>query len=154
MAYGFWLLLHDLVLHHAMQFRNLYLIFLSVSQCQGISPCYAILEWWIHQLKLNELKWISKLVTDIPNSRGSCGPQNKKLGEVITRFYNDQGLHIWYQIQIELEWPSDELSWWNKMFVYKGGTWQVDINESSNVQLENNCQAQSTIFTKRSTINN
>ena len=38
------LLLHDLVLHHIMQFRNFYLVFLSVSQCQGIAPCYAILE--------------------------------------------------------------------------------------------------------------
>ena len=31
------LLLHVLVLHHVMQFRNFYLVFLSVSQCQGIS---------------------------------------------------------------------------------------------------------------------
>ena len=38
------LLLHVLVLHHVMQFRNFYLVFLSVSQCQGIAPCYATLE--------------------------------------------------------------------------------------------------------------
>ena len=38
------LLLHDLVLHHIMQFRNFYLVFLSVSQCQGIAPCYTTLE--------------------------------------------------------------------------------------------------------------
>ena len=40
------LLLHVLVLHHVMQFMNFYLVFLSVSRCQGqgISPCYAILE--------------------------------------------------------------------------------------------------------------
>ena len=38
------LLLHVLVLHHVMQFRNFYLLFLSVSQCQGIAPCYATLE--------------------------------------------------------------------------------------------------------------
>ena len=37
------LLLHVLVLHHVMQFRNFYLVFLSVSQ-QGIAPCYTILE--------------------------------------------------------------------------------------------------------------
>ena len=37
-------LLHVLVLHHVMQFRNFYLVFLSVSQCQGIAPCYASLE--------------------------------------------------------------------------------------------------------------
>ena len=53
-----------------MQFWNFYLVFLSVSQCQGISPCYAILEWWIHQLE-----FVSKLVTDIPNFRGPCGPK-------------------------------------------------------------------------------
>ena len=29
------LLFHVLVLHHVMQFRNLYLVFLSVSQCPG-----------------------------------------------------------------------------------------------------------------------
>ena len=38
------LLLHVVVLHHSMQFRNFYLVFLSVSQCQGIAPCYATLE--------------------------------------------------------------------------------------------------------------
>ena len=38
------LLLHVLVLHHVMQFRNFYLVFLSGSQCQGIAPCYATLE--------------------------------------------------------------------------------------------------------------
>ena len=38
------LLLHVLVLHHVMQFWNFYLLFLSVSQCQGITPCYATLE--------------------------------------------------------------------------------------------------------------
>ena len=38
------LLLHDLVLHHIMQFQNFYLVFLSVSQCQGIAPCYTTLE--------------------------------------------------------------------------------------------------------------
>ena len=38
------LFLHVLLLHHVMQFRNFYLLFLSVSQCQGIAPCYAILE--------------------------------------------------------------------------------------------------------------
>ena len=38
------LLLHVLVLHHVMQFWNFYLLFLSVSQCQGIAPCYATLE--------------------------------------------------------------------------------------------------------------
>ena len=38
------LLLHVLVLHHVMQFRNFYLVFLSISQCQGFAPCYAILE--------------------------------------------------------------------------------------------------------------
>ena len=32
------------VLHHVLQFRNFYLAFLSVSQCQGIAPCYATLE--------------------------------------------------------------------------------------------------------------
>ena len=37
-------LLHILALHHIMQFRNFYLVFLRVSQCQGIAPCYAILE--------------------------------------------------------------------------------------------------------------
>ena len=31
-------------LHHIMQFRNFYLVFLGVSQCQGIAPCYATLE--------------------------------------------------------------------------------------------------------------
>ena len=35
------LLLHVLVLHHVMQFRNIYLVFLSVSQSQGIAPFYA-----------------------------------------------------------------------------------------------------------------
>ena len=38
------LLLHILVLHHVMQFWNFYFVFLSVSQCQGIAPCYATLE--------------------------------------------------------------------------------------------------------------
>ena len=38
------LFLHVLVMHHVMQFRNFYLVFLSVSQYQGIAPCYAILE--------------------------------------------------------------------------------------------------------------
>ena len=38
------LLLHVLVLHHVMQFMNFYLVLLSVSQCQGIAPCYATLE--------------------------------------------------------------------------------------------------------------
>ena len=38
------LLLPVLVLHHIMQFRKFYLVFLSVSQCQGIAPCYATLE--------------------------------------------------------------------------------------------------------------
>ena len=40
MAHG--LLLHVLVLYHVMQFRNFYLVFLSVSQYQCIAPCYAI----------------------------------------------------------------------------------------------------------------
>ena len=39
------LLLHCFVLHHFMPFWNYYLLFLSVSQCQGIAPCYAILEF-------------------------------------------------------------------------------------------------------------
>ena len=30
-------LLHVLVLHHIMQFWNFYLVFLTVSQCQGIA---------------------------------------------------------------------------------------------------------------------
>ena len=38
------LLLHVVVLHHSMQFRNFYLVFLSVSQCQGIAPYYVTLE--------------------------------------------------------------------------------------------------------------
>ena len=38
------LLLYVLVLHHVMQFRDFYLVFLTVSQCQGIAPCYASLE--------------------------------------------------------------------------------------------------------------
>ena len=38
------LLLHVLVLRHVMQFMNFYLVLLSVSQCQGIAPCYATLE--------------------------------------------------------------------------------------------------------------
>ena len=38
------LLLHVLVLHHALQFRNFYLVFPSVSRCQDIAPCYTILE--------------------------------------------------------------------------------------------------------------
>ena len=41
---GLDLLVHVLVLHHVLQFRNFYLVFLSVSQCQGIAPCYASLE--------------------------------------------------------------------------------------------------------------
>ena len=38
------LLLHCFVLHHFMPFWNYYLLFLSVSQCQGIAPCSATLE--------------------------------------------------------------------------------------------------------------
>ena len=38
------LLLHVLVLHHVMQFLNFYLVFLGVSQCEGIAPSYATLE--------------------------------------------------------------------------------------------------------------
>ena len=33
-----------LVFHHVLQFWNLHLVFLSVSQCQGIAPCYVTLE--------------------------------------------------------------------------------------------------------------
>ena len=39
------LLLLVLLLDHVKQFRNFDLVFLSVSQCQGIAPCYATLEW-------------------------------------------------------------------------------------------------------------
>ena len=57
------LLLHVLVLHHVMQFRNFYLVFLSVSQCQGIAPCYATLEL-IDFLEISVTD-----VTDIVSSR-------------------------------------------------------------------------------------
>ena len=51
--------------YHVMQFRNFYLVFLSVSQCQGIAPCYATLEL----IEFLEITVMWRDVTDIVSSR-------------------------------------------------------------------------------------
>ena len=63
------LLVHVLVLHHVMQFRNFDLVFLSVSQCEGIAPCYAT-------LKLIDFLEIS--VTDLTDIVSSRDPPDLK----------------------------------------------------------------------------
>ena len=86
MAYGFWLLLHDLVLHHAMQFRNLYLIFLCVSQCQGIPPCYATLE-------LIDFLEISLILLTWPDIVSSRDPPDLKIEGTLFTYIRNQLVH-------------------------------------------------------------
>ena len=45
-TYVSWLLTCCYMSWYCTMLCNFYLVFLSVSQCQGIAPCYAILEWY------------------------------------------------------------------------------------------------------------
>ena len=67
-------------------------------------------------LFLSGIIWFTKAVCMLI---GSCllHRKNKKLGEVIMWSYNDQGLYIWKQFQIEHECQSVKLKWeWNEWY--------------------------------------
>ena len=103
------LLVYVLVLHHVMQFRNFYLVFLSVSQCQGIAPCYATLEL------IDFLEISVTYLTDIVSSRDppdlkrlhicTC-PQRDMLtcGTVlcaVIRAHSNRAVIIWLSIVVK-----------------------------------------------------